>query len=519
MALLAPSSCLRADGYARRQPEQTTLYQVLQQHWKTFLARAEKAGSGLPSFIREEVEAFLRCGLPQHGLLHLECPACGYQMVVAWSCKKRGFCPSCIGRRMSELAAHLVDRVLPLVPTRQWTFTVPHRLRYLMAYDKELCSDVITAFVRALYRHLRAKAKRELGLCSVSDAHPGSVTFLQRSGSAINLHPHLHAPVLDGVYVVDEADGQPRFHVLSPPTPEQLVEIVDSAAHRLDQLLEARGLLGLGDDGVSDALADEEPLLAACYATSLRNCDSVGDRAGVPSIRLVGEPPASSTSRRGVAVQHQGFSLHVGEQIDGRDRKRLERLIRYVARPPIANDRLRMRSDGAVSYTMKAPWSDGTRAVSMSPLDLIARLCALVPPPRFHTVRYHGVLAPHAALRPLVVPHSEHDETIDHDRIDVLIGQLELFPLPDIPATPRLPDGKADIKTSRGSSYIPFHKLLRRVFQVDIHACPRCSERLRIKGSVTAKADIDRVLEALHIPSEPPAIAPARAPPQQALHL
>ncbi len=102
MALLAPSSCSRPDGYARRRPEQTTLYQVLQQHWKTFLARAEEAASGLPSFVREEVEAFLRCGLPQRGLLHLECPACGYQMVVAWSCPS---CPSGSGPSPSRTAS------------------------------------------------------------------------------------------------------------------------------------------------------------------------------------------------------------------------------------------------------------------------------------------------------------------------------------------------------------------------------------------------------------------------------
>ena len=69
MALLAPSSCPRPDGYTRRQPERTTLFRVLQEHWATFVARAEESGSGLPSFVREEVEAFLRCGLPQRGLI------------------------------------------------------------------------------------------------------------------------------------------------------------------------------------------------------------------------------------------------------------------------------------------------------------------------------------------------------------------------------------------------------------------------------------------------------------------
>ncbi|MFZ5786442.1 MAG: transposase [Acidobacteriota bacterium] len=261
------------------------------------------------------------------------------------------------------------------------------------------------------------------------------------------------------------------------------------------------------------------PLLAACYATSLRNCDSVGDRAGLPSLRLVGAPPPSPPSRRGIAVHHEGFSLHVGDQIDGRDRKRLERLIRYVARPPIANDRLRMRPDGSVAYTMKAPWSDGTRAVSMDPLHLIARLCALVPPPRFHTVRYHGVLAAHAVFRPLVVPGGDHDAPVDLDRIDELIDQLDLFPLPELPSPPRLPRGKVHVDTPRGSPFIPYHELLRRVFKVDIHACPRCSERLRIRGAVTEKADIDRILLALGIPADEPAIAPARDPPQRSLHL
>ena len=519
MALLATSSCRRADGYARRQPEQTTLYEVLRQHWATFLARAEQTGSGLPSFVREEVEAFLRCGLPQHGLLHLECPVCGFDMVVAWSCKKRGFCPSCIGRRMSELAAHLVDSVIPRVPLRQWTFTVPHRLRYLMAYDKELCSEVIAAFVRALYRHLRAKAKGELGLESTTRAHPGSVTFLQRSGSSINLHPHLHVPVLDGVYVVDEAGDRPSFHVLSPPTEEQLIEIIARVAHRVTKVLDARGLPANGDEAESDTLASDEPLLATCYATSVLSCDALGDRAGQPTVRLVGEPPASSHSGGDIAVHRLGFSLHVGDQIDGRDRNRVERLIRYIARPPIATDRLRMRTDGDLAYTMKTPWSDGTHSVSMSPLDFIARLCALVPPPRFHTVRYHGVLAAHAALRPLVVPGADHDETLDLDRVEELIGQLELFPLPELPSAPRLPGGMVDIKTPKGSSYIPYHELLRRVFKVDIHACPRCSGRLRIKGSISAKPDIERILEALGIPTDPPVIAPARAPPQQTLHL
>ena len=85
----------------------------------------EEQGRPLPSFVQREVEAYLRCGMLEHGLLRLGCPACGFERLVAFSCKKRGFCPSCLGRRMTETACHLRERVLPEVPLRQWVCSLP----------------------------------------------------------------------------------------------------------------------------------------------------------------------------------------------------------------------------------------------------------------------------------------------------------------------------------------------------------------------------------------------------------
>ena len=120
--MAAPSPCSttpRFDGYERRRPDETLLYQLIEEHWPTFLERAEQSG-GLPDFIVEEFEAYLRCGLLEHGLAHFACRQCGESLAVAFSCKKRGFCPSCMGRRMADVAAHLVDEVFPEVPVRQW---------------------------------------------------------------------------------------------------------------------------------------------------------------------------------------------------------------------------------------------------------------------------------------------------------------------------------------------------------------------------------------------------------------
>jgi Transposase zinc-binding domain len=110
-------------------------------------------------------------------------------MVVGFSCKGRGFCPSCTGRRMADLAAHLVDEVLPKVAIRQWVCSLPWRLRVPLAYDRALCADVLAALVGALQRSLRWRAKRALGLRWVGAAEIGAVTFVQRCDSAREL-PH-----------------------------------------------------------------------------------------------------------------------------------------------------------------------------------------------------------------------------------------------------------------------------------------------------------------------------------------
>ena len=105
----------------RRRPETTVLYQVVARELQTFLARVEHGDCpGLPAFVRRELAALLDCGILARGFARVRCKGCGDDLLVAFSCKGRGICPSCGGRRMADTAAHLVDRVLPRVPVRQW---------------------------------------------------------------------------------------------------------------------------------------------------------------------------------------------------------------------------------------------------------------------------------------------------------------------------------------------------------------------------------------------------------------
>lgn len=114
------------DHCERHRPEQTTLYRLAQQHAAIFFEQAEAAaGADLPQFVRGEFDAFLECGILAHGFLRLRCGDCGHDKLVAFSCKRRGFCSSCGARCMAQIAAHLVDPVIPRVPVRQWVLSLP----------------------------------------------------------------------------------------------------------------------------------------------------------------------------------------------------------------------------------------------------------------------------------------------------------------------------------------------------------------------------------------------------------
>ena len=155
------------------------LHAVIRKHLETFVREAAERGdgSGLPQFVEEEFRGFLTCGILAHGFARLRCDGCGLEHLLPFSCKGRGFCPSCGGRRMTERAAHLVDAVLPRVPVRQWVLSLPHGLRDLLARNHGLCSAVLGVYAHALLGWQRRRARR-LG---VPDGRSGSVTVIRNS--------------------------------------------------------------------------------------------------------------------------------------------------------------------------------------------------------------------------------------------------------------------------------------------------------------------------------------------------
>ena len=350
-ALRALPAALRlrsGQEYARREPEKTVLHQVVRQHWGAFLERMAEEERGIPGFAKAEVERYLGCGRLSEGFVRVLCRACGFDRLVAFSCKGRGLCPACGSRRMAETAALLVDELLPKAPYRQWVLTVPFRVRYLLARKPELVTVVLACFLRAVAAHLRRSAKR-LGLPA---GQVGSVSWIQRFGSSINVHVHVHAVVADGVFV-EEDDGEVSFHAVPAPTDAEVEELCAKVAVRVTRLLRKRGFL----DGEREEEAGD--MLSRLQAASVQ--------AG--RTRSAGEPPRR---RRCAAVE--GYSVHADTHLHAHDRQGLEHLCRYAARNSIALSRLERDESGKVVYRFKKPRADGSTCMVLEPLDFIGRL-------------------------------------------------------------------------------------------------------------------------------------------------
>lgn len=188
---------------------------------------------------------------------------------------------------MIERAAHLVDAVLPRVPVRQWVLSLPHRLRYLLAWNHALCRAVLGVYVRALLGFQRSQARGR----GIRDGQAGSLTVIQRFGGGINLNIHFHTLVLDGVFAETETGGL-RFHPASPPSDEEVARLLATIRTRVRRLLARRGLEPQDVDLASpDPLAEESFALAGISSASVQGRVALWRRAGARVLFASGATP------------------------------------------------------------------------------------------------------------------------------------------------------------------------------------------------------------------------------------
>jgi len=493
-------SCFICDteaAYCPRNPEDNPLYGIVSEHLETFLARQQARDRPVPYFVERELRSFLECGVLANGFLRVHCDACGKDRVVPFSCKGRSVCSSCCGRRMADTAAHLVDRVFPTVPIRQWVLSLPFALRYRLAYDSSLVRDVLRIFVQTIFSSLRRRARQYRG---IQKAKCGGVTFVQRFGGAINLNIHFHSLILDGVYYED-ANKEICFQRLPPPDDSEVARVTVCIVKKIHRLLERRGLGPKADPEEGDPLLLDQPLLAELYGASVQGRIASGPGAGkrLAGIRFEFEMETRGEKLGRRCANLSGFSLHANVCIPAKAQHQLENLCRYVARPAVATERLSRFPDGRVLYRLRHQWRDGTSHVIFDPNDLMGKLAALVPPPRFNLVRYHGILAPSARWRRRILPAVSADECNYSSCPDCTENKRE--------KTTKEKNGQnANIGHPRNYSWA---ELMKRVFGLDVLKCDRCGGRMRILCAINPPDAIKKILDCLGLPSRPPPISPA----------
>jgi Putative transposase len=259
-------------------------------------------------------------------------------------------------------------------------------------------------------------------------------------------------------------------------------EVLERLVRRMERHLRRCGLLRtFEDEAEPDGEGDPEGNLASSAVSGQ------APPAGPQWVsRLAPLEPHALAYDKPLCASLDGFTLHAATRAGAQHPAGREALLRYVLRPAVAQERVEQRPDGLVRITLKKAYADGTIAVDMDPLSLRCRLATSVPPPRLHTIRYAGVLAPASPWRRHLTPQA----------------------LPQAPAASDEP-GRPDL----AAGYRPWAQLLARTFAVDVLACPTCQGRMKLLALVKDPASIARCLATAGEPTEVPRRSPGRGPP------
>jgi hypothetical protein len=316
----------------------------------------------------------------------------------------------------------------------QWVLVMPKMLRPYFLHHRELLGGL----ARAAW-----ETACELMVAAVGDEtlRPGMVAAVQTAGDLANWHPHVHGLVSRGGWTREWE------WVAVPYVDEHAAELL--FRHKVIRLLQDEGLL-----------SEERTELLLSW-------------------------------------RHTGFSVHTGVRVEPEDEGALERLARYILRPPISLERMQWEGVGEVRYRLKAGHDRGPRQTrgttgEFDPAEFLARVIMHIPEPRRHLVRYYGAYS------------------------NVSRGKRKLFQASQAHESPGVEprptaedqDHSSDARTLRRR----WRELIKRVYEVDPLVCPRCHAEMRIIAFIIDHAVVDKILRHLERKGE---VARERGPPAE----
>jgi hypothetical protein len=423
-----------ATRYRARSPRATPLYRLFETHFDEVRGqwedRYERRFGYWRGFVDEQVLRYLDCGLFENGFARIRCPECSEEYLLAFSCKTRELCPSCAAKRSAATAALLAEEVLEEVGHAQWVFVMPKMLRPYFLHHRELLGGLALAAWETVLELMSAAAGEE-------GMRPGMVSVVQTAGDLGNWHPHVHALVSRGMWTRD-GEWVPVAFV-----DEHSAELL--FRHKVIRLLQGVGLL----------LQERTELL--------------------------------------LSWRHTGFSIHNRVVVEPEDQPAVERLARYIMRPPISLERMTWDGVGEVCYRRKRGHESsglGKREVEeFDPAEFLARVIMHIPEPRRHLVRYYGWYS------------------------NVLRGKRRKAAAES--GEPRVADAGSDSRATRAEARDAralrrsWAQLIKRIYEVDPLVCPTCGSEMKVIALITEHDVVDAILRHL----ERKQAQGARAPP------
>ncbi len=319
--------------YQPRKPKASPLYQSIQNHFEEFESvykkRYQKRFGVLRDVVRGVIYKYLGCGDLKNGFARIKCRDCNHEVLLAFSCKGRYFCPSCHQKRVLMFGEWITEEILYPLPHRQYVFTIPKMLRPYFRFDRKLLGKLSRCAHQSLKEFFRTTLNRPDGI-------PGAVISVQTFGDLVNFHPHLHCLVTDGCFIPNG-----WFHVLPEIDVKKLEELF---RHKVFKML-------LRGKKISPELVDK----LLCW-------------------------------------KHSGFSIHNQVKIQSDDSHGRESLAQYILRSPLSQQKMTYREDTkTVLYCSKMNPNLKRNFALFPVLDWIAEITAHIPDKREQLVRYYGV--------------------------------------------------------------------------------------------------------------------------------
>jgi hypothetical protein len=399
------------------------LYDAVKGVWEE---RFEKRYGFWRAFVDGVVNAYLDCGLYESGFARVRCSGCGDEFLVATSCQKRGFCPSCGAKRAAAFAAFLADEVLEQVGHAMWTFSLPKMIRPYFTHHPELRGKLCRAAYETVQEMMAAAAIGTDGF------RTGMVAITATAGDLLNINPHVHAIVPRGGWDCD-GDWAP-------------VPFVDRDL--AERVFRAKVLSMLVGEGL---MSDERTRVLMGWR------------------------------------HNSGFSVDDSVRFEPEDKKSMEKVARYLLRPPLSLERMTYsKGDEEVVYRRKGTEGRSGEEERIDALDFLARVIAHIPPPRVHLIRYFAHYS--NVSRGRRRKGKEASLTPGHTR------ESE-------------DDGLTDAQ--RRARRREWARLVRRVYEIDPLVCAKCGGEMRIISVILEHKVIRKILG--HLAGK--GISPGRDPP------